>query len=265
MEQVIRVRVDSSSKPLEYLTDQPIKIKMQVIVETALGVELGIVSALGAEVKQELPKVIRQANKADINAYSQNKTKAKTFLQKTRELAKKHNLEMKPFDACLSLDEKKLLVFYLAENRVDFRELVKEMAFSFKKRIELRQVGPRDQVQKMCSVGICGKECCCGKFLTDFNHVSIKMAKVQGLSLMPNNITGACGKLLCCLEYENKDYLDVFKQMPQINSTVKTPDGKGVVVFNNLIKKLVQVKIDDEIKEYPIEIILKHNKGKTNA
>ena len=172
---------------------------------------------------------------------------------------------MKIFDAKLTLDEKKLIVYFTADGRVDFRELVKQMAGDFRKRIELHQVGARDEVQQMGSVGICGRNCCCGQFLKDFNHVSIKMAKVQGLSLMPNNITGACGKLLCCLEYENEEYLKLYKEMPAVNSEVETPDGKGVVMFNNLVKKLVSVKVGDEVKEYPLDALSGKNPKEKNG
>ena len=261
MEQsIVFVRVDSSAKPLQCVFEETLKKDDFVVLETPVGLELGVVERLGNEEIKETINILIIADIKDIEKAQENAKKLPMYKERTKEIVKKLNLEMKIFDASVTLDDKKLLVFFTAEGRVDFRELVKEMAATFKKRIELRQVGARDEVQKMGSVGICGKECCCGKFLTDFNHVSIKMAKVQGLSLMPNNITGACGKLLCCLEYENDEYNKIFKQMPAVNSTIKTPDGNGVVVFNNLIKKLVQVRVKDEVKEYPMDVILKHNK-----
>ena len=257
----IGVRLETAAGLLWFLSPKEIKKNDFVVVETKLGLELGKVIAENYE-KQNLAQIVRIATKADQTRAKLNKEKTKEYIKKTEQMVKNLGLEMKVFDAELTLDEKKILVFFTAEGRVDFRELVKQMAASFKKRIELHQVGSRNEVQKLKSIGICGRECCCGAFLADFNHVSIKMAKVQGLSLMPNNITGACGKLLCCLEYENKDYLKIVSEMPPVNSLVKTPSGKGVVVFNNLIKKLVEVRIGDEVKEFALEEIIKLNKGK---
>lgn len=262
MESIIGVRVASQPKVQPFLADFDIKKKDFVVVETKLGLELGQVACLHHKAENVAQKIIRKATEGDLKKAKSNKEKAKEFSQKTKQMIKNLGLDMKLFDADLTLDEKKLIVYFTAEGRVDFRELVKQMAAAFKRRIELHQVGSRDEVQKLGSIGICGRKCCCGAFLTDFNHVSIKMAKVQGLSLMPNNITGACGKLLCCLEYENEEYVKIFNMMPPVNSIVKTPDGKGTVMFNNLVKKMVDVKVGDEVKSFPLEEILKLNKGK---
>lgn len=262
MESIIGVRVASQPKVQPFLADFDIKKNDFVVVETKLGLELGQVACLQHKAENVAQKIIRKATEGDLKKASANKEKAKDFSKKTKQMIKNLGLDMKLFDADLTLDEKKLIVYFTAEGRVDFRELVKQMAAAFKRRIELHQVGSRDEVQKLGSVGICGRKCCCGAFLTDFNHVSIKMAKVQGLSLMPNNITGACGKLLCCLEYENEEYVKIFNMMPPVNSTIKTPDGKGTVMFNNLVKKMVDVKVGDEVKSFPLEEILKLNKGK---
>ncbi|MBR2433366.1 MAG: stage 0 sporulation protein, partial [Clostridia bacterium] len=241
MESIIGVRVASQPKVQPFLADFDIKKNDFVVVETKLGLELGQVACLQHKAENVAQKIIRKATEGDLKKASANKEKAKDFSKKTKQMIKNLRLDMKLFDADLTLDEKKLIVYFTAEGRVDFRELVKQMAAAFKRRIELHQVGSRDEVQKLGSIGICGRKCCCGAFLTDFNHVSIKMAKVQGLSLMPNNITGACGKLLCCLEYENEEYVKIFNMMPPVNSTIKTPDGKGTVMFNNLVKKMVDV------------------------
>ena len=262
MESIIGVRVASQPKVQPFLADFDIKKNDFVVVETKLGVELGQVACVQHKAENVVQKIIRKATEGDLKKASANKEKAKDFSKKTKQMIKNLGLDMKLFDADLTLDEKKLIVYFTAEGRVDFRELVKQMAAAFKRRIELHQVGSRDEVQKLGSIGICGRKCCCGAFLTDFNHVSIKMAKVQGLSLMPNNITGACGKLLCCLEYENEEYVKIFNMMPPVNSTIKTPDGKGTVMFNNLVKKMVDVKVGDEVKSFPLEDILKLNKGK---
>ena len=266
MEQIVAVKLKTTPKVLGVLVAEDLQKGQKIVVETPLGIELGEV-CLCKPPKEATAKFVRLASDLDILKSTQNKQKSREYLQKTKQFAKNLKLEMKVFDAEFTLDEKKLIVYFTADGRVDFRELVKLMASAFKKRIELHQVGVRDEVQQMGSVGICGRNCCCGQFLKDFNHVSIKMAKVQGLSLMPNNITGACGKLLCCLEYENDEYLKLYKEMPQINSTIETPDGRGVVVYNNLVKKLVQVRIGEELKEYPLEVILaqKNEKKEQNG
>lgn len=264
MEQIVGVKLETTPKVLGVRIDAEVKKGQKIVVETALGVELGEVWQT-ENFENETFKFIRLATSFDEQKALQNIIKAKDYLQKTKEKAQKLNLEMKIFDAKLTLDEKKLIVYFTADGRVDFRELVKQMAGDFRKRIELHQVGARDEVQQMGSVGICGRNCCCGQFLKDFNHVSIKMAKVQGLSLMPNNITGACGKLLCCLEYENEEYLKLYKEMPAVNSEVETPDGKGVVMFNNLVKKLVSVKVRDEVKEYPLDALSCKNPKEKNG
>ena len=259
MEQV-GVKLKTTPKVLQVRADVVLKSGQKIVVETDLGLELGEVCTNTPEKNLEA-KFVRVAEKEDIDRFWQNQQKARQYLDKTKKFVKRLCLEMKIFDAILTLDEKKLLVYFTADGRVDFRELVKLMASDFKKRIELHQVGARDEVQQMGSIGICGRNCCCGQFLKDFNHVSIKMAKVQGLSLMPNNITGACGKLLCCLEYENEEYLKLYKEMPAVGSEIQTPDGKGKVVFNNLVKKLVSVKLNEEVKEYPLETLLAKEKN----
>ena len=260
MEQ-IGVKVSTSFKALRLNVNTELILGQKIVVETDLGVELGEV-CLSHNEKSDEAKFVRIAEKGDLDRFLQNQEKAKQYLDKTRQFAKTLSLEMKIFDAVLTLDEKKLIVYFTADGRVDFRELVKLMAGDFKKRIELHQVGARDEVQQVGSVGICGRNCCCGQFLKDFNHVSIKMAKVQGLSLMPNNITGACGKLLCCLEYENEEYLKLYKEMPAVGSEIETPDGKGKVMFNNLVKKLVSVKLNEEVKEYPLDVLQGSNNAK---
>ena len=146
----------------------------------------------------------------------------------------------------ITLDKSKIVVYFTAENRVDFRELVKELATIYKTRIELRQIGSRDETRIMGGIGPCGERCCCKRFLNDFGHVSIKMAKNQNLSLNPNKISGICGRLLCCLDYENGYYAEMNKVMPQINSLVSTPNGNGIVLYNDILKQTVQVKIGDE-------------------
>lgn len=260
MEQIIEVKIPTSAKRQRYKTTANVKPGSFVVVENDGVLFCAEIVKISPASDQTATPIVRVATKADLQKAKDCKAKAVAMIAKTKELIKKNNLSMKIFDADFTLDEKKLIVFFTADGRVDFRELVKDMAAAFKKRIELHQVGSRDQVQKMGSVGICGRECCCHKHLMDFNHVSIKMAKQQGLSLMPNNISGACGKLLCCLEYENSEYAKIFKDMPEVNSSINTPNGTGKVVFNNLIKKEVHVKIGDEISTFPLDVIMALNK-----
>ena len=171
---------------------------------------------------------------------------------------------MKLVDVEFTLDGQKTIISFVCEDRVDFRELVKELATALKQRVELRQIGIRDQARIVGGIGVCGKECCCRQFLNDFDKVSIKMAKVQGLSLNPAKISGVCGRLMCCLAYENDTYAEAEKVMPKINSRVETKDGEGTVIFNNLLNQTVTVKFekDNEVKtmEYKLDEIKKEKK-----
>ena len=165
-------------------------------------------------------------------------------------------LKMKLVGCEYSFDGKKVVFFFTAEGRIDFRELVKELAAVFRIRIELRQVGIRDETKLLGGIAPCGRECCCGSCMPDFKKVSIKMAKTQGLSLNPTKISGLCGRLMCCLEYENEYYSEVFKKMPKVGGTVTTPDGNGTVVSNNMLKLITKVKIvkpdgAEVYKDYP--------------
>jgi cell fate regulator YaaT (PSP1 superfamily) len=179
---------------------------------------------------------------------------------------------MKLVDVTFTIDGSKVIINYVCEDRVDFRELVKDLASQLKLRIELRQIGIRDQAKIVGGIGFCGKECCCKKYLNDFDKVSIKMAKTQGLSLNPTKISGICGRLMCCLSYENDFYSEISAQMPKLNSRVKTKDGIGSVVYNNLLKQKVTVKVenDNEIKvmEYDltdIEVLPKINPNQNKS
>lgn len=262
MEQKIAVQLDKIPKIIYYQFNKDIKIGENVVIESNFGQEIAIVKKIEKLKEKNLPLIIRIATEKDLKVDENNKKKAKENLEIAKNTAKKLKLNIKIFDCKITLDKKKLIFYFTAESRVDFRELVKSLANIFKTRIELHQVGVRDEIQRTKSMGICGKECCCGAFLGDFNHVTIKMAKQQGLSLLPSNITGACGKLLCCLEYENEMYADIIKQMPEVNSTIKTPDGVGQVMFNNFIKKTVEVKLKNSVKEYALNDIVKLNEKK---
>lgn len=234
-----------------------LKLGDYVVVDTARGLELGKVATpiKEEEVKEEdepLKKVIRLATEEDIKAKGNNVLEAKKDKTRIIEIVNDFKLDMKIVSVELTLDKSKMLINFTSENRVDFRELVKTLASEFKTRIELRQIGPRDEVKILGGLGPCGRPCCCTKNTGDFEHVSIKMAKNQGLSLNPSNISGLCGRLMCCLSYENKHYAEALKLMPKVGSEVKTPDGVGTVLYNNLLKRTVEVKFEDDKKEYAV-------------
>lgn len=255
--------------------DLLVNIGDKVIVETVRGLDFGTVATPiktieRAETDELLKDVVRIASHQDLAQIKKIKALNKKFLEETKKIVEDFGLEMKIISCDTSFDEQKININFTSENRVDFRELVKELGSRFKARIELRQIGARDEVKIMGGLGPCGKVCCCREFLKDFEHVSIKMPKVQGLSLNPTKISGLCGRLMCCLGYENGHYSETFRLMPRINSEVETPEGKGTVVYNNLLKRLVQVRIgkkDDptsQILEFPldkIKIKAKNNVG----
>lgn len=230
-----------------------------VVGETSRGIELGKVvreiKTLKNEPEEPLNYIMRKATENDIKNAESNKQKVKSYFNKAKEIAQNLNLEMKIVNAELTLDCGKIIISFTSEKRVDFRELVKILAGEFRMKIELRQIGSRDEVKIKGGIGICGRPCCCQKNTGDFEHVTIKMAKMQGLSLNPSNISGLCGRLLCCLGYENEQYAEIFKIMPRVSSDVKTPDGIGKVLYNNILKKTVQVRVGDTYKEYNLEEI----------
>lgn len=233
----------------------------KVVVETARGMEMAtvvepVVDIDADQIIQPLMPVIRLATEKDFRVLKDLEEKKPYIIDTTNNLIKKYKLDMKVVDVEFTVDGQKVIVSFVCEDRVDFRDLVKELAGTLKLRIELRQIGIRDQAKLVGGIGCCGKEVCCRQFLNDFDKVSIKMAKTQGLSLNPTKISGVCGRLMCCLAYENDYYSEVNKMMPKLNSRVKTKDGEGVVVYNNLLKQRVSVKYindkDTKIIEYPL-------------
>ena len=246
--------------------DLLVNIGDKVIVETVRGLDFGTVATPIKTIEREdadepLKDVVRIATHQDLAQVKKIQALNKKFLEETKRIVENSGLEMKIISCDTSFDEQKININFTSENRVDFRELVKELGSRFKARIELRQIGARDEVKIIGGLGPCGKVCCCREFLKDFEHVSIKMPKVQGLSLNPTKISGLCGRLMCCLGYENAHYSETFRLMPRINSEVETPEGKGTVVYNNLLKRLVQVRLgkkDDptsQILEFPLDKI----------
>ncbi len=232
-----------------------------VVVETIRGLEMGEVVSDVLEISDEeivspLKPILRIASFDDLKTHKENIAKEPYVLQKTAEAVKSNKLEMKLLNCEYTLDRSKLIIYFTAEGRVDFRELVKDLANEFHVRIELRQVGARDGAKVIGGIGPCGRQTCCTTFLREFEPVSIKMAKNQSLSLNPNNISGICGKLLCCIRYEDANYRDFKKEMPNVNSLVWTLDGKGKIVDINYSMQSASVQFrDGTIKDYDINEI----------
>ncbi len=220
----------------------------KVVVETIRGIEFGKVVYCGSEVeeediKYELKKILRKATKDDLVQQEINLSRKPYAMKICAEKIKKHNLPMKLVDMEYTFDANKVIFYFTAEGRVDFRELARDLASHFKIRIELRQIGVRDQTKTLGGFGICGRPCCCSMHLSEFCPISIVMAKNQGLSLNPSKISGLCGRLLCCLDYEDEVYKEELKTLPKIGEIVKTPEGEGVVMKQFVLSGNLQVKI----------------------
>ena len=221
----------------------------KVIVETVRGVECGEVVLADREMEESklnspLKTVIRLATKKDFEMIEKNKKKEKEAFAICEEKIRKHGLKMDLVDVECTFDNNKLLFYFTAENRVDFRELVKDLASVFRTRIELRQIGVRDEAKMLGGLGICGQPFCCCRFMGEFQPVSVKMAKEKSLSLNPSRLSGPCGRLMCCLKFESEAYQDLLKTTPKTGAYVKTAEGKGVVTDVNLLTGTLKVKID---------------------
>ena len=219
-----------------------------VIVETARGMEYGTVTMDVQEVDEHeivapLKKIIRIATAEDDRKHKENVKKKERALQLCQEKIDKHGLVMKLIDVEYTFDNSKIIFYFTADGRVDFRELVKDLASVFKMRIELRQIGVRDEAKMMGGIGGCGRSLCCNSWLADFEPVSIKMAKVQNLSLNPTKISGICGRLMCCLKYENDIYMEMRKGMPEVGERIKTPDGLAKVIDTNILEDIIRVRL----------------------
>lgn len=226
-----------------------------VIVETSQGEEYGEVAIANRmipdeKVEKPLKKVIRIATKEDTKHYEENKKKEKEAFDICLKKIKEHNLDMTLTDVEFKFDNSKVLFYFTADGRIDFRDLVKDLAAIFKTRIELRQIGVRDEVKRIGGNGICGRELCCCSFLGNFETVSIKMAKEQNMSLNPSKISGNCGRLMCCLKYEEEVYEEKLKRLPKIGAIVKTEDGEGVVDGVETLKERIRVKLKDSEGEF---------------
>lgn len=278
MTKVIGVRFRTAGK-IYYFDPTRFEIKKgdHVIVETARGVEYGTVvggirEVDDSKVVQPLKPVLRIATERDNEQEAANKGKEKEAFRICQEKIRKHGLDMKLIDAEYTFDNNKVLFYFTADGRIDFRELVKDLASVFKTRIELRQIGVRDETKILGGIGICGRRLCCHTHLFEFVPVSIKMAKEQNLSLNPTKISGVCGRLMCCLKHEEETYEDLNRRLPNIGDYVTTDDGlKGEVSSVNVLRQQVKVivNVDDEkeIREYPLDQLRfkkRHGRNKKN-
>lgn len=282
MVKVIGVRFKRAGK-VYYFDPAELKIEKgdYVIVETVRGIEYGqVVAGIKTIDKRELVSplkpVIRLADEGDRSVHLENKTKAKNALKICEEKVAKHGLEMKLIDVEYTFDNNKVIFYFTADGRVDFRELVKDLASVFRTRIELRQIGVRDEAKMLNGIGQCGYGLCCANWLGDFVPVSIKMAKDQNLSLNPTKISGICGRLMCCLRYEYDTYKSLRKELPKVGERVKTPDGEAVVFNVNILKEQVKVKLivgnknaespnlSDDFYEYHGKVVVRENKRRFN-
>lgn len=263
---VVGVRFKKAGK-IYYFDPDNLDIKKEdyVIVETARGMEfgevvIGIREVAEADIVAPLKKVLRIALEEDKLRNSENKIREKEAFELCMKKIEEHSLPMKLIDVEFTFDNNKIIFYFVADGRIDFRELVKDLAAVFRTRIELRQIGVRDESKMVGGLGPCGRPLCCASFLGDFEPVSIKMAKEQNLSLNPAKISGVCGRLMCCLNYEQETYEHIRKRLPTVGSIVKTPDGEGEVVENSVLGENVKVRIriskeDVEVRSYSIYII----------
>ncbi len=231
----------------------------RAIVETARGLECGEVAMENRDVPDDtivnpLKPVIRPATEADLKTVEQNKEKEKKAYKICEEKIARHGLEMKLVDVEYTFDSSKILFYFTADGRVDFRELVKDLASVFRTRIELRQIGVRDEAKMLGGFGICGRPFCCKSFLGEFQPVSIKMAKEQGMSLNPVKISGTCGRLMCCLKYEQDTYEHLLRHTPKVGAIVETVEGRGTVIENNLITGMLKIRLDRRSDAAPITV-----------
>ena len=263
MIKVVGVRFKKAGK-IYYFdpADMDIQKDTYVVVETARGIEfgecvIGIKEISEDDIVAPLKSVLRIATEEDINKHFKNKDKEKDAFDICLKKIQEHGLTMKLIDVEYTFDNNKVIFYFTADGRVDFRELVKDLATIFKTRIELRQIGVRDEAKMLGGLGPCGRTLCCSTFLGDFASVSIKMAKEQNLSLNPTKISGICGRLMCCLNYEQSTYEDIRKRMPKVGSIVKTNEGTGEVFSNNIVKESVKVKLrkgeEEILEEFKIE------------
>lgn len=259
MVQVVGIRFKKAGK-IYYFDPAGLDIHTgdSVIVETARGIEFGDCVIGPKEIREDeivspLKSVLRKATDEDIRIHQENKAKEKDAYNICIDKINQHNLDMKLIDVEYTFDNNKVIFYFTADGRVDFRELVKDLATIFKTRIELRQIGVRDEAKMVGGLGPCGRPLCCSSFLGDFASVSIKMAKEQNLSLNPTKISGICGRLMCCLNYEQKTYEEIRRKLPRVGAIINTPRGKAEVIANSVVKEKVKAKLTLKEGEEVIE------------
>ena len=252
MIEVVKISFNEGGKNY-YFSPNGYKLRknINVIVETDHGLQFGKVKESNIEINEEklkspLKKVIRIATKNDYKQHQKNIKDAKYALEKSKKIVENQNLSMNLIDATYTFDREKLIIRFLADNRIDFRDLVKEIASIYKVRIELRQIGARDKAKEVSGCGICGQKICCSRFLKELDTVSINQAKNQNLSLNPTKINGVCGRLLCCLKYEDETYTKCRKCIPKIGDKIKTEEGTGTVIGLDILKQEYKVDIPDK-------------------
>jgi len=258
MRKTVSVKIGNTNPSQKFDSNIEVNIGDRVIVETVDGAGWGVVENVHGESKgkNENNLVLRIADAQDNKIIDKLVTSANYALKVANEKIEKLKLNMKPLSASYAFDGSKVVIQFFAENRVDFRELVKDLAYALRARIELKQVGPRDEAKIMGCYGCCGQECCCKRYLNNFNNVNIKMAKNQNIALQQNKINGMCGRLLCCLAYEDDYYSVACEKMPRYGSEVSTPDGRGIAQGNNMLTETVDVKFQNgnetSYKKYPL-------------
>ena len=257
MKEVVGIKFEGTDKVFYYTPGgETLKVGQSVIAPTAYGMECGKVVLANTQKKEEeiltpLRDIVRVANKEDLKEVKQTLEEEKKILDICQKSIKKMNLDMKLVHAKYTFDRGKLIVFFTANDRVDFRKLVKELASIFRTRIEMRHIGVRDEAKILGGIGSCGRSFCCSSYLDGFRPVSIKMAKSQNLSLNPAKISGACGRLMCCLEYEQSTYKELLKDAPENGDEVKTPDGNGFVIDGNILTGVYRVQMKDTPEAAP--------------
>jgi cell fate regulator YaaT (PSP1 superfamily) len=257
MQKIVGIKRDGDKNLYYFLKNIDVKLgdkvvavfdEFQTVAEVAK-----ICQSVDDDKASELPKLSRKATESDMAKYNELKKKAKSELPEIKKKSVELGLVMKFVGAEYSLDNSKIIITFSSEERVDFRQFLKELASMLKTRIELKQIGQRDEIKICGGVGPCGQPCCCSRFLNDFDHVTVKMAKVQGLSLSPTKINGICGRLMCCLGYEAGAYEETLAKMPKINSEVTSPKGKGIAVYNDILRERVSIKRQAEGDTFVVE------------
>ena len=248
---LIGVRTTNSFKSILHDPGkQNFRVGTQVIVESDNGVQTGVIASNKIpnilKTQEKVPKILRVLNANDLQTQKRQKQTEQSAKQLCQELINKLNIKMNLSRVNHHPKEKKIVFFYTAEGRVDFRQLIKELVLKLKQRIEMKQMGIRDAASAIGGYGVCGETLCCSTFIEEFTPVTIRMAKDQGLVLNPSKISGACGRLMCCLQYEHQTYKELSQTMPKSGSTIQTPEGKGKVIQNNIIQQTVVVRLEDE-------------------